>query len=85
MPCPDEASGDVCGSEIHFHADAGSDNADEDFCSPFCGCNCCQTIFTNSLPLYTLFVVIPSPDLNSAYTDNPSGDYQDSLYHPPKA
>lgn len=49
LPCNDTVAEESCSKEMHFHTtgDADSHN-DVDFCSPFCQCNCCQTVVTSN-------------------------------------
>jgi len=81
FPCDDHH--EDTGHETHSHSQ--NDNGDTDDCSPFCICQCCQTLaLVASVDFDDLYVVFPDIDYNSFDEDiNQYGQFS-SIWNPPK-
>ena len=85
FPFSDEVIGEVCGTEVHFHAQAEQDNQSEaDLCSPFCQCQCCQTHVAKHQIIGVGSIAIHFSKAIINYTDDLGKDIPDSFLQPPQ-
>ncbi|MBD3628629.1 DUF6660 family protein [Cyclobacterium sp.] len=88
VPCADGV--DCVELQVHqemlteYDHSAHERHAGQDFCAPFCACQCCHTSVTISV----FFVLSETPKmhspLSSRYSELPSSSYPASLLDPPQ-
>ena len=86
VPCADGIQSDQLEIEIAIHQDhdEGEDHTHSDGCSPFCHCNCCQTVVLHGSisELGTLFA--ESPTSYPEYMSHIDHLDPDKLFQPPR-
>ena len=83
MPCADNEKVSETYVEYHQSTDDHDHNEHEDFCSPLCVCNCCQTNIT----ITQLFSFVPELKLKKQFIDTYRDEHSNSFFHiwqPPK-
>ena len=84
FPCADEVAGDTYGTEVNFHSGDQDHQADADLCTPFCQCNCCQTLVANGQSYYNEIISFQGKDHQTYYIDDLGKDIPDPFLHPPQ-
>jgi hypothetical protein len=84
LPCADEVSRDVCGSENHILIQGEQGHADADLCSPFCLCQCCNTNIASNHALKQSLSTAYNKVHQTIYRGTPGKDVPYSILQPPQ-
>jgi hypothetical protein len=85
FPCADNESVDVCAVEIHFHIQGNQGHADNDLCSPFCLCLCCNSNITTNHNINNPLLAVKQHVHQTFYSGVSGKDIPHSLLQPPQA